>query len=1056
MVRAHMLSHIEQAAACLRCGNHNGATAALRELEVGEGAQTLQTAVQCLTHENGTRDDVYVLFVALKVLISALTRCRQGRREQSATAVAFLLGYAYEMTAQAETHAWTPVVSELATAIAVALKLGCVGDSLDVCADEVTAVCSGLVELTQNCTPSPKAYIHRIICQSAVEEFGLFIGASRYRGLPLRVHRRCRELFAAEGRLPTLIQALLRSLLESASESSMSVDKALSALVSCFAWPSHQFFEEDAVTEESGGVFNVAHASWDHLLVDDMVLQSGLRVNVHDVLREWYGSGAVNGVPVDRRKVIEVIQLLCSFKGSEWTAEKTLRFLASSLSLCLDVFEHLSQWATEGDFQLFPLLANAVLRLVSNYVEFFFYPQTQALVSRLAALTVFLIRLDTSNNTETNVMSCVDEMLSVWFHLTTYMDRSSFSTTDSDTIAQREFISEGCRSIFSTYLDIKVSTEAVELEEDCFVDTFTNSHLHLVAQVGRVCAIHTCELLIRSLRSLRDTLAGVFGAGGAVPSPLFEATWTLLKVIGFFVADPLEGEQPYIPRCFLEMGLQGSPSLLHLVSEVDAFFPLLQNPAATSPPVHAAFLDIFTHYIKTYVEAEENCALYADAFGGGADLVSRALLAAVGALSAAPFEEESTSAACRLLDCVADKSIRVRSFCRSQESFQRLMQAVQEIHRFRFFGHTRGHLIAFLLACCADANCVQAQLREFKLSLSSEDDVNLVLELLSSLAGLFESLHCQQVIRCIFPGLLATGQQVIDVSTAKFYEREIAVESVQCVRSMFVTCSPLLEDSDIRALLDLVVAELRYIVRALQTSSAWRSAYDEGDKTEFMISAARFLCSLAQWKALDCFLSEEDTRAVSVATVEAAGALLRHMDERSLSLPNLEDVIFTCIELCAEAFTADFVLASCSDAFLSAMLYALSSERINIQRSGISITASIAAFLDASTPRGSQVGACSDLLKVLLRALMSGKVFFNNLRQVSRVFLLLVRGIPHDSLVEALESVARDVSDCNAFLTSISPALEALVWHTNACESSFEELLQDAVSSVHGTTIIGV
>ncbi|GET93069.1 hypothetical protein, conserved [Leishmania tarentolae] len=1054
MVDISMSSHIEQAAACLRCGNHNGAAAALRELEVGEGVRTLQTAVQCLMRGNGASDDVYVRFVAFKVVAYALTRCRDGRRQQSDTVIAFLLGYAYQMAAQVETQAWTPVMSELATATAVALKLGCVGDSLDVCVEEVRAVCSGLVDLAQTCTPSPKAYVHRIICQSTVEEFGLFSGTSRYRGLPVRVHRRCRELFAEEGRLPTLIQALLRGLLVSAGESSMSVDKGLMALLSCLAWPSHQFFEEDSPAEESCSVFYVAHEEWDRLLVGEVTLQGGACVTVHGVLREWYGSGAVNGVPASRQKIIEIIQLLCSFKGSEWSEGQTLRFLLSSLSLCLDVFEHLSQWATEGDFHLFPLLANAILRLVSNYVEFFFNPQAHTLVSRLAALTGFLIRCDTSSNTDTDVMSCVDELLSVWFHLTSYIDRSSFSGKGTETIAQRHLISQGCQSIFSTYLDTKVNTDAVELDLDSFVDTFTNSHLHLVAQVGRLCASRTCELLIQTLRSLRSTLASTLGSCGAVPAPLFESLWTLLKIISFFIADPLEGEQPYIPRCFLEMGSQGSPLLLHLVKEVDALLPLLQNPAAASPAVLAAFLDVLTQYIQTYVEAEESCTLYAESFSGGADMVAQSLLAVVGALNVTPFEEESTSAACRLLDCVADKSSRVRSFCRGQEAFGALMQAVQEIHRFHFYGHTRGRLIAFVLSCCPDEDSVEAQLREFTLSPSFDDDVNMVLELLGSLAGLFESLHSQQVIRCVFPALLATGQRLINVSTTKFYEREIVIESVHYVRSMFVTCSPLLEDSGIRMLLNLVVAELRYAVMALQSGSVWTSADGEGDKAEFIISTARLLSSLAQWKALDCFLSDDDTRTISIATVETAGALLRHMDERSLSLPSVEDATFTCMELCAESFTSDFVFASCSDAFLSAMLYALNSERTNIQRAGISVTASVAAFLEVSTPPVTHTSSCSDLLKVVLRSLTSGKVF-SNLRQISRVLLILLRGVSYDGLVSTLEAVVREVSNSDAFVTTIFPALQSVAGRANASESGFEELLQDALSSLHGTTIIG-
>ncbi|KAG5489890.1 hypothetical protein JKF63_00007 [Porcisia hertigi] len=1054
MTHGVMLRHIEQAAAFLRSGNHNGAAAALRELEVGEGAQTLHTAVQCLISDNDARDDVYVCFVAFKVLAYALTRCRSDRRQQSVTAASFLLSYAYQMFAQVEAHIWTPVVSELATATAVALKLGCVGDDLDVCAEEVTVVCSNLVEMVQISTPSHKVCLHRIICQSVVEEFGLFSRAARSRGLPVRVHRRCRELFAAEGRLPTIIHALLRGLLVSVGQSSTSVDKGISALVSCFSWPVHQFFEEDSSTEESCCVLHVTHEAWDRLLLGDLTLQGGARVTMHGLLREWYGSGAVNGVPIDRQKVIEVIQLLCSFKGSEWTEDQTLRFVESSLSLCLDVFEHLSQWASQEDFHLFPLLANAILRLVSNYVGFFFHPQAHALVSRLAALTGFLIGRDTSTNTDTDVMSCVDELLSVWFHLTCYIDRSSFSGNASKMSAQRQLISEGCQSIFSTYLQTKVSPGAVELEEDCFADTFTNSHLHLVAQVGRVCAVNTCELLIHSLQSMRATWASTIGAGVAISPSLFEAIWTLLKIVGFFIADPLEGEQFYIPYCFLEMGLQGSPLLLHLVKEVEAYLPLLQNSVPASPAVHAAFLDVFANYIKTYVEAEESCALYADAFNKGADIVAQSLLAVTSAMRVVPFEEESTSAACRLLECVADKSSRVRSFCRSQDAFQWLTQAVQDVHRFRFYGHTRGHLIAFVLACCPDAESVHAQLRKLTLSPSSEDDVNLVLEILSSLTGLFESLHSQQVIRCVFPSLVATGQQLIRVSASKFYEREIAVESVQCVRSMFVTCSPLLEDSGIRVLLDLVVAELRYAVTAMQATSAWSSADSEGDKVEFIISTSRLLSSLAQWKALDCFLSEEDTRVVSTATVEAAGALLRHMDQRSLSLPNLEDSIFTCIELCAESFTSDFVFASCTDVFLSAMLYALNSERAHIQRVGISVTASVAAFLEVATPQGNHTSACCDLLTVVLRALMSGKVFFSNLKQISRVLLILARGMPYESLLATLETVERECSSGGAFLATIFSALQSVVGHSTVSESGFGELIQDALSSVHGTTII--
>ncbi|KPI84492.1 hypothetical protein ABL78_6455 [Leptomonas seymouri] len=1054
-----MTDHIVKAAACLRCGDHRGAAGALRELERGDPSRAFQIAAESLSSPCSSEDGVYARFVAMKVLTYALTRRVGDRMQQSSTAVPFLLDYGYRMADQIESHAWLPVASELATAMAVALKLSCVDDNFEVQEAEVEVLWAGVMDLVQVSFPSHKAFLHRVICQSTVVEFGLFSGASRYRGLPVRVHRRCRELFSTEGRLPLLIQALFRSLLAPSAESEMSVDRGLTALVSCLAWPSHQFFEEDSSVEESCGIFYVSHPEWDRLLVGTMPLQtdagSASAFTLHGVLREWYGSGAVKGVSVDRQKLVELIQLLCVFKGSHWREEEALHFLASSLSLCLDVFEHLTSCATERELHLFPLLATAILRLVSNYVEFFFFPSAQPLIARLASLTCFLIRRNNaSSGDDPDVMSCLDEMLSVWYHLTSYIERNSFSPHGTRSNAQRCLIGESCQEIFSTYVAVKVSADAVELEDDYLSESFTSSHLHLVAQVGRICASRTCELLIHATQTMRSSLEGALSTG-AVPSPLFEALWTLLKIIGFFIADPVEGEQPYVPRCFLEMGAENNSLLLHLMTNVNALLLPLQSPAASSSAVQAAFLDILSHYIKTYVENDETCSLYGEAFGEGAEVVAIALAAATGILQASPFEKDATSAACRLLDCIADKSGSVRRFCQAQGAFQQLTQAAQQVHRFRFHGHTRGHIIAFILVCSLDDGPAQARLEEFTLSPSADDDVNLVLEKLSSLAGMYESLHSQQVIRGVFHGLLAVGQQLIQVSGSKFYEREIALESVHFVRSMFVACAPLLEDDSIRALLCLVVSELRYAIRVVRTSSTWASAEGENDKADFMIGVAKLLSSLAQWKALDCFLPDDDTRPLSTSVVEAVGELLRHMDERSLSLPSLEDALFSCMEVCAESFTADFVFSSSSDAFLSAMLYALNSGRLNIQRAGISVTACVAAFLESSTPQANHASACIDMLKVVLRALTSGEVFFNNMRQISRALLILAKGVSLENLHLIMESVSGEVPHSAIFLQTIFSALQSAASQSGMSDAHFEELVQDALSLVRGTTVIG-
>lgn len=1047
------MQNIVKAALCLHDGNHAGATEALQALECDTPDTVVQIAFASLSSDAHSSAALYQHFVALKLLIFAVIRTNKSRREFSEAVVGFLMTYVSRLEANFETSSWTPIASEVGTCIALSLKLGCIDDHYGIAESAVSHAVRTLAEMSQAVSSPARMFLNRVICQSAVEEFGLYDAASRNRGLPMRVHRRCREMFAAEAALPLILQGVVSSITDSTKESRHSADAALSLLISCFAWPSHLFFEEDSSMEESCSQFAVDHVLWNYILAGAMVMPSGNSLSIYVLLREWYGSSCIRGIAISHQKVVELIQLICSFKGSKWGEAQTKGFLDSSLSLCLDVFEHMSKCAGEDDYHIFPLLANGILRLVTNYIEFFFTPDAQPLLTRLTALTQFLIHIDASTGDDDNVMSCVDEMLSVWYHLTSYIDRNHFATADSSYSQQWTFVADSCCEIFTTYLQCKVTPTAVELEDNHFSETFTNSHLHLIAHVGRMCLSRTTELLIETIGDLHVTLLRSLSEG-SIPPSVYESLWTVLKIVGFLIADPSDGEQPYIPRCFLEAGLASDTQLIRLMEKVAVLCTALENPLVSSSAVWAALTEVLRNYIKTYVEAEETCPVYISACNGGADVVGLTLQVSVYVLRVFPFESDATSAVCDALDTVGEKSTAVRHFCAAHECFGVLHSYAELVDTYRFCGHTRGRIIGFLLTCCTNPANLPAALGTFALTTSPSDDINRILEFLSSLAGLFESLHTPQVIRGVFPYLLQTGQHLIQVSVVKFFEREITLESVHFVRSMFVTCSPLLEDDGVRALLFLVVTELQYATASLESSSTWATDKSGTDKVEFVIALSKLLCSISQWKTLDCYLPDEETTTVAAVSVQTAGVLLRSLDESTLSVPSLEDSIFTCIEVCAESFSADFVYSKCSDAFLSATLYALNSDRITVQRAGISITTCVASFLERSQASEQYASACMDLFKVVLHAFACGKIFFNNVRQVSRAFLTLARGVPEKSISDIFSLVSTEVPKCDNFLRFLFSALGSAIQRSSTSDAQFEDSVQDALSTIRGISII--
>lgn len=1098
-----MQASIRSAAECLRVGNHGGAEDQIRALQA---AGTLNDVLSVIKSDAAVQESTYVHFVSLKLLRILLVRERLGWAGDKASVLQFIIDYAGLLRSKALLHEWRPVIVELAAVVAVVFKLGCITPELQVNQLEIANVIVCLTDRAFFCGPSPDAagkFFHRLVCARTVEEFGLFDAPSRSRGLPISLHRQCRALFEDGGQLPVLVLSLLAEMLRSSSpatETAASLDQGLAAVVSCLSWPAHCFFEEQSATDESCASFDVSSTRWDEVFFHPLAAPAGPSpeagqsggTTLIDLLASWYVNHSLNAVPVDRQRIAEIAQLLCSFKGVQWSDAMCVRFLTSSFSLCMNIFESIAVSQDEANAHLLPVLANSLVRLVTNYTDWMLCPQMTPLVCKFSEMSKYLIVWDCRGDDD-NVMSSLDEVLSAWYHLASYVDRdyscqartgvpdsSPAGTAAGEPADSRAALRRSCADILTAYLHCKTEASVVDDDEDGFADAFSNSHLELVSHIARISPAEGCASLSRTLTHIVDLLPrhGTRIAETAA-GLLSEALWLVVTAIGHFVADKADGEQPNIPRCF-----QNDAVALSLVSLVEVLVGsssviFAAGSVITSPAVYAAYADALHGYCRCFIEPEDSAtAVFASAMGSGADFVSFFLQFAAAALQAAPFEKDAMAALCSMLDSLADKSAGVLAFIKAQPAFHTIAQMATSTSHCTFVGHTRGRLLGFVASClCVSGDRVassaaagEALAPLLAASMRHDSSVNELLECLTSIAGLFESVSRQEVIRAVFAPVMGVTEGLLTSAFDRFSERELAIEVVQCVLNMFSACVGLLENPSVMALLQLACITQTRACQSLQQTSCWLGADAESDHVAFLAWIARLVSRVSQWKVLDCFLPEADVAPISTATVSSLATLLQCLDQRTLCFPELEETLFAALEFCTEAFPLLVVFSPQADVFFSATYYALTSERASTQRAGVCVASQAADCFRASPPTQGDPGAtpggtpgAGALLVVVLRSAATGKVQQRNVRLVASTLTKLSSNMGTlDSIKTAMAGVAGELPPSGQrFLErlfgDLSVALQtrgASPQAAKAADQLFEAQLQDNLSLVRGTSLV--
>lgn len=1036
---------VENVALCLRQGNHAGAEELMQAIE---RHSTLESLLKILESDKNGVASPYVHFVGVKVLKYFLIRHRMQWLSEKSGTLQYFIDYAYSLGEALLDHSWKPVVAEVCATVAVILKLGCVSESGHVIASDVHAVVRFLSSLL-NSYPSPGAMIvHRRVCQRALEEFGLYDMQTRYRGLPIGVHRQCRLLFEHPDLLPTLLYNTFASLTNSPIETSGTVETGLEAITACMLWPSHRFFEEESVDNETCDLFTVSGPLWDSILLNGITDLTGKTESLFRLLASWYASSAIRSAPASPRLVSEVSQLLCSFKGAEWDADMSLRFLVPCFSLCIDIFEDLSGSNTAEDGHLLPIVANSLLRLVTNYTEQFLMEDMVPSLEKYCAMTLFLISRDAERDDE-NYMASLDDALSGWFGLASYVGRDY--SDKPQLYLGKSALRRCCSSLFAAFIADKTATCVVSDDVGGMADAFTSSHIILMAHLGRVSAGESGATLASNLGTIVGSIE--FGAlSDEIARKSCEGIWLVLKFIQHFIADASEGEQPYIPQCFATGTDVAEGTVVKLMTSLVSVFNQLLVKGIDSAAVYTAYLEALHAYILVYVEAEENIPVYSSAFDEGAGILSFAVLTGTKLLRKYSYDPELLLATCKLFDSILEKSISVRTFVSSLPEFGVITEYVRQCERYHFAGHTRGRLAAFLLTCSPQADAIFNTIVLPLLSPRPLGSLNGMLESLTTFAGLFESLTCQPIIRESFSAITYAAHRLLAESFSQLHDRTIIIESVHCVHNYFTTCSPLLENRDVLVLLDLVEKTLAQSITAMRTECLWLTDDGEGDRVSLMKGIAKLTWSVAQWKALDCFLSEKDTASLSAETVRTVAKLLDSLDARVLCFPDLEDACFSAMEVCAESFTEAFVSSPDSASFLSATLYSLSSDRVSVQRVGIAVATQVASCMQSGLVNDRTI--CNGLLKVILRTLASGKVNQMNSRYVSAAVINLSSDLPSGTVDEIFEAAARECPSGCSFLQAVYRDLLgglAKASRPDSFHQSFAESLQNNLSLIRGT-----
>ncbi|KEG13448.1 trans-sialidase [Trypanosoma grayi] len=994
---------LERAAHCLKEGNHVGADKIIRALQAIDDPSVAEYTINILKsdiqqlEENAT----YVHFIAFRLLRFYLTRQRDMWENSRKDLLNFFLEYTQSNSERLLTPAWRPVLSEAALDTAVVLKLGCcTGDVGGVNGTILSCVVSDVLSMMGECRNESELIFIRYVVLHTVEEFGLYFPASRGRGIPLKTHRACRSAFERDG-LVRILSSLFFFAVCGAAETPRTVEVLFGCLTSVASWSLHSFFEEDASENECDRSFRVSGDLWRSLLLDGVPLPDAM-ASVDALLRKWYCDGSVCGIPFDRRPLVELIRQFCGVTMDSWDLSDKLQYGRRFLSLACFVSKDLLMNGDqhEDTRAIFSLPITGIVAIVENLEDIFNDKEiVDSCISELSLLARSLIELDNRSPDDEGVMAALDEALGGLFKIANIA--SQYGSLSG-------VVRSSALDVLSAFLASKLSNAHSSEYVDHFSDAFTASHITLLGHVGRLDPVNAADALCLALEVLRGRFVEMKAQSDPVRMQVQEGLWIVLRTIDAFVADACEGEDIVIPPCFLGSAWSESHPVLKIVLMLMGLMhEIMQQLSTTSPAVVSALLEVFGTFIGVYIFTEDQIAfLFAQ---GGTGVVSYVLHS----LRVFTFDEDVALMGCRVLDgCAKNKPmISALRSCGLLQMTEEMISCGQQ-----FYGNVRGRLAAFWV-CCASQEAFSDHLMpilntfDIHTTDSASVDVDLSLERCASLSGFFVSMQDRERLVVCFGVIMNMCDHVLGVSFHRFYEKEMTIRSTDMIMQLFLSYSTVVGGEQLLWLVEKVRMTLNSVTRALCEDRTWCTESAEEEKHRLLKVISRLLCEVSRWKMMDCDLSADAVQSLGSCVICVLAAILNLMNERCLSLPELQESVFLAFQQCAEAFTSEFVGNSSSQVFLSTIFFALNSDCVDTQRVGTAVVDTVVLFLRDSGLQSHEL--FSDFLSTIVRSFASGRLSVSLSPQLAQNLMTLCSCLPQHRIELVLVEALRENLDPN-------------------------------------------
>lgn len=1161
-----LLSHV---AAAMKVGQHHAVESKIKELEsvynifkvqeLLEGLQQLQK-----TNESTMENEVYVHFTALKLLHFFLVRDREQWLPSGDRMVTFLLQYGkYICHVKTEQHynvaltsrdggeivqrkphmEWRPVFQELSEAVAVVLKLRCVGSSSNLNSSSfseiigISEVIQGLLNILREAVESSSTssfastssessvVLARFIALKTIEEFGLFDLRSRRRGVPLRVHMNWRSKMENEGLAPLIEHFASILLLPSSCETIDTLETAVNVLHSALSWFHYRFIDaEDEVAEEKTlDVYHVKCCQWHSLLVghgaplkEDFssaspclasilhyrfsALQSAIDASLAssstslDVVPSSSGNGwernygAVNDThrsSVLLLDMVRCIRTLCSFTLVDGSKEikceyiiihfnVCLRLLGSSLSFLNSVSSHRSSCHGAGEIvrqtlhqRLIPIITTGIRCVIINFIDTLaHYSSLELPFIEWKGWTVALLTLGSWEEEEESLETywgSVEDALSSWLALVIRIERCSsddiFAFHPVVELQMTQMLEEILQFVLSACVSCEegiilreegMELPIYELRKNCF---------QLIGRISRISVRPSCAIFQGALSKLTTSLQQIDANGCEYRafSTLRKAVLIVFHILLRFLQDPSEGENPCIPSCFLDEKVAQECVIPLVNSVVNLYINVLSVSSAfqACEDVFDAYLALLEGYIRVYIDADESNTIYTESFSGGLQLLTFCVSVCSDYWNR--FPSGTSVSVRRLLSTVVNKNSTLRQEIMKSSVFQSLVEAVKR-ERTAVDASSRGRLVAAIVSCVSPLNVFTCIPELSTLLSQNSSSVDLVYNA-TCLTEIAKNLTRSEALQSAFPSYSELAFSIIiDMFTTHLEDRVCVLCALQLSREMFTSFTIVLDDSGVLSMLKLLQFALENCVVSLQTCSSW---YDSNEglhyRHDLLTCLASFLYDIALWKALDCFLLDEDIVAIEVTTIDTLAFLFENIKPEERKIPEVDVALCVALEHCSNAFCTTFIQHSKSSYFMNAILYAIPHENPTIQMIGVHVLSTVVTYFTRSTS-GSHSSRSDDVFStffdVLLRAVVHPQTSFQNRRRLSEALLQVSQNVSSERILLMFQRLLRDHCDSEKPLQQLYHGLEYVMVNMRGEENFpsaltyFEDIAQNSVTSL--------